>query len=139
MIPESDSREKRGRGRCSTWDGGGRGSGWDDSSLHVFFHSGLLLLSLIPLRPGPYTSPPVYLNLLQLAYCVVQFLEKESSLTEPVIPLPSPSPLPVNSASQPACRIMPLAGAQEGCGPTGDMDSSEGKVKPISRKQIQAS
>lgn len=29
-------------------------------------------------------SPPFSLNLPQLAYCVVQFLEKESSLTEPV-------------------------------------------------------
>lgn len=36
-------------------------------------------------------SPPFCLNLLQLAYCVVQFLEKESSLTEPVIPPRSPS------------------------------------------------
>lgn len=43
------------------------------------------------LRPGPYTSPPFRLDLLQLAYCVVQFLEKESSLTEPVTPLPSPT------------------------------------------------
>lgn len=97
MIPDTGSREKRGRGRYSIWDGGDRGSGWDNFSLHLFFHSGLLLLSLIPLRPGPYASPPFYRNLLQLAYCVVQFLEKESSLTEPVIPPPNPrTPLPVN-------------------------------------------
>ena len=48
-------------------------------------------------RPGPLLTPVLFLSAhpsatlpapLQLAYCVVQFLEKESSLTEPVtIPL----------------------------------------------------
>lgn len=61
-----------------------------------------------PLCPPsePCTSPPLPFNLWQLAYCVVQFLEKESSLTEPVTPLLGPgSPsLPVRSA----CHLAPL-------------------------------
>ena len=46
---------------------------------------------------SPRAECPFYPNLLQLAYCVVQFLEKESSLTEPVIPL-----LGLQSSAMPA-------------------------------------
>lgn len=65
----------------------------------------LLFLPVLSLRADFHLYP----NLLQLAYCVVQFLEKESSLTEPVIS-------PLGPLISDACLLLPGGFVSAVCG-----------------------